>query len=278
MHRQKGPVVVVTVIRLSPAPFSSCTGQPATKTAAKINGSKSLPRQTLVACPGSVAHLCHVRTSARAGTVPPRAEPERDMARRRTTQTTDDPQTTDTAATAGTATTEGTDAANAEAPAPPPARRGRRPRTDSNGNAGEAATSGTLAGAAPAPAATTDTDLEPPQQPRQQQQRRRRRRTIDTAAEASLLIAAVLRQRGAAGASQDELQQVVAWGRNTRLEGQQLQRGGQKEGRRTRRPSEEAMVRAQRSELNTLLLERVLQGNLGLDVRDGQLVFRRQEL
>ncbi len=38
------------------------------------------------------------------------------------------------------------------------------------------------------------------------------------------------------------------------------------------------MARAQRSELNTLLLIRVLLGTLGLDVQPGQLVFRRQEL
>jgi hypothetical protein len=101
-------------------------------------------------------------------------------------------------------------------------------------------------------------------------------------AEASLLIAAVLRQRGAAGASQDELQQVVSWGRSTRAESQELQRGtgqtGPKGSGRTRRPSEEAIARAQRSELNTLLLERVLLGTLSLDVQQGQLVFRRQEL
>jgi hypothetical protein len=74
------------------------------------------------------------------------------------------------------------------------------------------------------------------------------------------------------------LQQVVSWGRSTRAESQELQRG-QKGSGRTRRPSsEEAMARAQRSELNTLLLERVLLGTLGLDVQEGQLVFRHQEL
>jgi hypothetical protein len=90
----------------------------------------------------------------------------------------------------------------------------------------------------------------------------------------------VLRQRGAAGASQDELQQVVSWGRSTRAESQELQRPQKATGSsgRTRRPSEEAMARAQRSELNTLLLERVLLGTLGLDVQQGQLVFRRHEL
>jgi hypothetical protein len=206
------------------------------------------------------------------------------MARRRTTQTTDDQQTTDTAAIAGTA---GTTAANAEALAPappalaPPARRGRRPRTDTEGdtegNTGEAAA--TIA--EPGAASDVDAATAAPagQQPRQQ--RRRRRRTIDTAAEARLLIAAVLRQRGAAGASQDELQQVVSWGRSTRAESQELQRGtGQTgpKGRSHSAPSEEAIARAQRSELNTLLLERVLLGTLGLDVHGGQLVFRRQEL
>jgi hypothetical protein len=122
----------------------------------------------------------------------------------------------------------------------------------------------------------------PLEQPQPQQRRRRRRRTIDTAAEASLLIAALLRQRGTGGANQDELQQVVVWGRSVRAENQELQRGqkapaGTGRGRR-RRPSEEAMARAQRSELNTLLLERVLLGTLGLDVQNGQLVFLRQEL
>jgi hypothetical protein len=38
------------------------------------------------------------------------------------------------------------------------------------------------------------------------------------------------------------------------------------------------VVRAQRSELNTLLLEHVLLGTLGVDMQEGQLVFRRQEL
>jgi hypothetical protein len=198
------------------------------------------------------------------------------MARRRTTQTTDD-QNTDPA---------GTDAANAQAPAPPPARRGRRTRTDSDGGETTAAATNGNGGTAPAvvaanqePAATTD--IEPQQQPRQQR-RRRRRNTIDTAAEASRLIAALLRYRGPAGASQDELRQVVAWGRGTRAESQELQRSnsGQKgtsSSGRTRRASEEAIARTQRSELNTLLLERVLLGTLGLDVQNGQLLFRRQE-
>jgi hypothetical protein len=130
--------------------------------------------------------------------------------------------------------------------------------------------------------AGTVAEQPPLEQPQPQQRRRRRRRTIDTAAEASLLIAALLRQRGATGARQDELQQVVVWGRSVRAESQELQRGqkapaGTGRGRR-RRPSEEAVARAQRSELNTLLLERVLLGTLGLDVQNGQLVFRRQEL
>ena len=70
---------------------------------------------------------------------------------------------------------------------------------------------------------------------------------------------------------------MVSWGRSTRAGSQELQRGQPGSGR-TRRPSEEAIARAQRSELNTLLLERVLLGTLGLDVQEGQLVFRRQEL
>lgn len=103
---------------------------------------------------------------------------------------------------------------------------------------------------------------------------------VDTAAEASLLIAALLRQRGPAGASQDELQQVVAWGRSTRAESQELQKGHKAPSGsgRTRRPSEEAVAQARRSELNTLLLERVLRGTLGMDVQGGQLVFQRQPL
>ena len=182
------------------------------------------------------------------------------MARRRTTQTT---QTTDDQTTETTGAPAGTNAANADAPVPAPARRGRRPRTDTSSNASDSDTAETVA----------DTETAP------QQRRRRRRNTIDMAAEASRLIAAVLRHRGVTGASQEELRHVVVWGRGTRAESQELQRGaGQKGSGRGRRPSEEALARAQRSELNTLLLERVLLGTLGLDVQQGQLVFRRQEL
>jgi hypothetical protein len=42
--------------------------------------------------------------------------------------------------------------------------------------------------------------------------------------------------------------------------------------------SKETIAQAQRSEWNTLLLEHVLLGTLGLDAQNGQLVFRRQEL
>ena len=56
-----------------------------------------------------------------------------------------------------------------------------------------------------------------------------------------------------------------------RAESQELQKGqkgsaGASSSGRARRPSEEALARAQRSELNTLLLERVLLGTLGVDV------------
>ncbi len=211
------------------------------------------------------------------------------MARRRTTPTTDD-QTTETTGAAAS-----TDAANADAaPAPATARRGRRPRTDTSSNASESATAANVAEIAPAaaddatgaganlpaappateaPGATADSE-----QPQRKQRRRRRRSTIDTAAEARLLVAALLRQRGLTGARQDEVQQVVAWGRSTRAESQELQKGQKGGGStgsrgRARRPSGEVVAQAQRSELNTLLLEGVLGGTLALDVRGDSLVF-----
>ena len=164
------------------------------------------------------------------------------MARRKTTQTTDDQTTGTTGAPADTGTS------NADAPAPATARRGRRPRIDTtSSNATESATAETVADTETAPETAPATPAA--EQPRQQQQRRRRRNTIDTAAEASVLIAAMLRHRGGVGASQDELPQVVAWGRSTRAEGQELQRAQKGPGSsgRTRRPSEETIARAQRS-------------------------------
>jgi hypothetical protein len=73
------------------------------------------------------------------------------------------------------------------------------------------------------------------------------------------------------------LQQVVAWARSTRAEGQALEQVQKPRpgGTRRRQGEDEVALRSLRYELNRLLLERALAGTVRLDIRGGQLVFEQ---
>ena len=149
---------------------------------------------------------------------------------------------------------------------------------DTAGTAPPPAGAAAVAQAGPTTGPTTGVEPSPPppSQPERQRRayRRRRNSTVDTAQEAGALILAVLKSRGAAGARPEELGQVLAWARATRAASRELQQGQKgRTGGRRRRQSTEASERQARAELSLLLLEQVLSGHRGLDVRDGKLVF-----
>ena len=114
---------------------------------------------------------------------------------------------------------------------------------------------------------------------------------MDTAQEARLLIGAVLRSRNnsnnaGAGAAREELAQAVLWGRSVRAEAQALvaarkpparggtgTRGGNRQRSNNTSRRQELAQREQSHELNQALLDGVLSGTIGLDVRGGTLLF-----
>jgi hypothetical protein len=106
--------------------------------------------------------------------------------------------------------------------------------------------------------------------------RRRRRRTTPPAApdyggETTLVVEAALKSRGAKGATQDVLQNVVNWARSVRTEGDELRVLASRPRRlKTQAPVE----RTARYEMNKALLDGILTGGITLDVlEDGQIVF-----
>lgn len=89
------------------------------------------------------------------------------------------------------------------------------------------------------------------------------------------LVESLLRSRGIKGATQDELQGVVAWARSIRAEGQSLTELSARPRRaKTQAPAD----RVARFEMNRALLDGVLGGTIALDVQDdGVLIFLHSE-
>jgi hypothetical protein len=102
-------------------------------------------------------------------------------------------------------------------------------------------------------------------------------------------VEALLKSRGFRGATQEDLQQVVAWAQQTRAEGEALR--SESVPRRTRAAGRSAQARAAalrqqqaqqeklqerltRHSMNQALLEGVLAGRVALDVQNGQLIFK----
>ena len=103
--------------------------------------------------------------------------------------------------------------------------------------------------------------------------RRRRRRTgvVDHAAQTALLIDALLKTRGTAGASHEELQTVIRWARGVHAEAEELKTLVGQPRRQKALASPERMAAY---ELNKALLEEVLAGTIRLNVSAcGSVVF-----
>jgi poly(3-hydroxybutyrate) depolymerase len=84
------------------------------------------------------------------------------------------------------------------------------------------------------------------------------------------VVEALLRTRGPQGATQEELEQVVTWARAVRSEGQALTDAMK---RPTRQKQEKFGERVVQHEMNTVLLNGVLAGSIGLDVKNGSIVY-----
>jgi hypothetical protein len=118
-----------------------------------------------------------------------------------------------------------------------------------------------------------------------------RRRRSQSGGETGRLIDALLRSRGARGATESEIAQVVGWAQNILAEGATLQTEAadlRKLGPRGKRSSpisaarqkqqkeqrqQEITSRQQRHAMDRALLDGVLAGNISVDVKDGELVF-----
>ncbi|MBB6053440.1 hypothetical protein [Armatimonas rosea] len=103
--------------------------------------------------------------------------------------------------------------------------------------------------------------------------RRRRRRTgaIDHVAQTALLVESLLKTRGAQGASQEELQSVIAWARGVHGEAEELKT---LVGRPRRQKALASPERMAAFELNKALLDSVLAGTIGVNVSSsGAIVF-----
>lgn len=132
----------------------------------------------------------------------------------------------------------------------------------------DAATNGAGPAAAtaadPAPAAAAETSGAPVKR------RRRRRQNLGGPAETAAMVDALLSTRQSRGASQQEIELVVGWARGVRAEGVAL---GDAAKRPTRPRQEKLGDRLGQQEMNLVLLQGVLDGKIGLDVKDGQIVF-----
>ncbi len=100
--------------------------------------------------------------------------------------------------------------------------------------------------------------------------RRRRRTNLGGPAETATMVDALLRTRQGGGATQQEIELVVGWARGVRAEGQALTDAMK---RPTRQRQEKLGDRLAQQEMNLVLLQGVLDGKIGLDVKDGQIVF-----
>ncbi len=99
--------------------------------------------------------------------------------------------------------------------------------------------------------------------------RRRRRRNV-APNDTPTVVEALLRTRGPQGATQEELEQVVTWARGVRSEGQALTDAMK---RPTRQKQEKFGERVVQHEMNTVLLNGILAGSIGLDVKEGSIVY-----
>jgi hypothetical protein len=100
--------------------------------------------------------------------------------------------------------------------------------------------------------------------------RRRRRANLGGPAETATMVESLLRTRQNSGATQQEIELVVGWARGVRGEGQALTEAMK---RPTRQRQEKLGDRLAQQEMNLVLLQGVLDGKIGLDVKDGQIVF-----
>lgn len=122
----------------------------------------------------------------------------------------------------------------------------------------------------------TDTPAEAPEvapeaTPETPIRRRRRRTTIDHAAQTILLVDAVLTSRAGRGATQDELQAVIAWARGVHSEAEALKL---LVGRPRRMKAQASAERMAAFQLNKALLDGILAGSIGVDVdENGAIVF-----
>lgn len=101
--------------------------------------------------------------------------------------------------------------------------------------------------------------------------RRRRSGVVDHVAQTALLIESLLKTRGGAGASHEELQAVISWARGVHAETEELKN---LVGRPRRQKALASPERMAAYELNKALLDSVLAGTIGLNVNEGgSIVF-----
>jgi hypothetical protein len=101
--------------------------------------------------------------------------------------------------------------------------------------------------------------------------RRRRRRITDPAAQSAALLSALLQTRNERGATQEEIERVVLWGRTVHAEASEL---ASLAGRPRLRKAGVSSERQAAADINSALLDGVLGGQFGLDVdEEGSLVF-----
>ena len=101
--------------------------------------------------------------------------------------------------------------------------------------------------------------------------RRRRSGIVDHVAQTALLIDSLLKTRGTAGASHEELQAVISWARGVHAETEEL---NNLVGRPRRQKALASPERMAAYELNKALLDNVLAGVIGLNVSEGgSIVF-----
>ncbi len=107
--------------------------------------------------------------------------------------------------------------------------------------------------------------------------------------ETAVVVEALLRSRGPRGATQEDIERVVAWAERTRAEGEALEsagvpRRGARSGKTSPRSKaaanrqqqaqeEQLRERRTRYQMDRALLDGVLSGRVSLDVQEGQIVF-----
>lgn len=101
--------------------------------------------------------------------------------------------------------------------------------------------------------------------------RRRRRTAVDTETQSSRLVSALLATRGARGASQTELRNIIQWARSVNAEAEHFKTVS---GRQRRIRQQGTADRLAAFQLDKTLLDGVLEGKIGIDIDDvGQIIF-----